>query len=81
LPSYWFLFTKTLNSYPSAIDRRIIGRSSSSTARRRKCRGRTPAIGTAVTLNRMAAAAVKWLGEFGRFRQLNSSDLWERVRR
>jgi len=46
-----------------------------------QCRGRTPAIGTAVTLNRMAAAAVKWLGEFGRFRQLNSSDLWERVRR
>jgi hypothetical protein len=32
-------------------------------------------------LNRMAVAAVKQLGEFGRFRQLNSSDLWERERR
>lgn len=32
-------------------------------------------------LNRMAVAAVKQLGGFGRFRQLNSSDLWERERR
>jgi len=46
-----------------------------------QCWGRTPAIGAATTLNRIAAAAVKWLGEFGRFRKPNSSDLWERVRR
>ena len=43
--------------------------------------GRTPAIGAATTLNRIAAAAVQELGEVGGFRQLNSGDLWERVRR
>jgi hypothetical protein len=80
LPAHRALFTKALtcNRPPLAPDHWPFFQFNGTAT---QYKGRTPVIGTTVTLNRMAVAAVKKLGEFGCFRQLNSSDPWERVRR